>query len=492
MRLVAAIPRELSDRIARIIRPRSPSSLRISSPMRSPLSLRRLLALAFAATVAAFTSHAAQATNVGRVFPSEKRTYTDAVTGLTVNVLTTDPATDAKPYQTHTTWTADGEWIIFRSNRGNNGSQAFLVHERDGTIVQLTDGPGTGTGSLNLSRKAMKLYFTRTLAPTNATPSDSSTHPPRQLIELDLAKLLPDALARRVTNPASYERVVCDLPTDLRDSGGMALDADESCLYWGVAFGPPPPRPAPTHANRTADGRSQVDAANTNPAEQRAAARARFAAAGKGPGGIRKIDIATGAISKVIDVDLRMGHVQTNPWVPGEIIYCHETTGDAPQRMWTVRGDGTGNRPLYVESEDEWVTHETVSGPDEVMFNIMGHLPYLRERPTGVAVVNLRTNSMKILGQMEEEMPNGTQGGFWHCNGSPDGRWAVADNFSGTVTLIDRRDGRQRVLTTDHKMKPDHTHPIFSPDSKRVLIQSGHLSDGQNLDLMTIEIPSDW
>ena len=447
--------------------------------MRSPLTFLLTFAL---------TASAVLASNVGRVFPSEKRTYTDAVTGLTVNVLTTDAASDAKPYQTHTTWTADGEWIIFRSNRGDNGSQAFLVHERDGTIVQLTDGPGTNTGSLNLSRKSMKLYFSRTLA--SASSSDSSTLPPRQLIELDLAKLLPDALARRVAaDPSIYERIVCTFPADLRDSGGLALDADESCIYWGIAFGPPPP---PTHANRTADGRSQVDANNTNPAEQRAAARARFAAAGKGPGGIRKIDIATGQISTVIDVDLRMGHVQANPWIPGEIVYCHETTGDAPQRIWTVRGDGTGNRPLYVETDDEWVTHETFSSPDEIMFNIMGHLPYLRERPTGVAVINLRTNTMKLLGQMEEEMPNDTQGGFWHCNGSPDGRWAVADNFSGTVTLIDRRDGRQRVLTTDHKMKPDHTHPIFSPDSKRVLIQSGHLTDGKSLDLMTIEVPASW
>ncbi|HYD85751.1 MAG TPA: hypothetical protein VEA63_16905, partial [Opitutus sp.] len=442
------------------------------------------------------------ASNVGRRFPSEKQTYTDKVTGLLVTVLTADAANDAKPYQTHTTWTADGQWIVFRSNRGDNGSQAFVVNESTGDIVQLTDGPGTGTGSLNLARKSMKLYFMRTLADAasaNASsPSSPSTAPAtsnasRQLIELDLAKLLPDALAGTVNPDAStYERVVCTLPTDLRDSGGFALDADETCAYWGVAFGPPPPRPAPTHANRTADGRSVVDSRNTDPTEQREAARTRFAEAGKGPGGIRKIDIATGKITTVIDVDLRMGHVQTNPDVPGEIIYCHETTGDAPQRMWTVRGDGTGNRPLYVETADEWVTHETVSGRDEVMFNLMGHLPYLRERPTGVAVINLRTNTMKLLGQMEEEMANGAQGGFWHCNGSPDQRWAVADNFSGNITLIDRRDSRQRLLTTDHKMKPDHTHPIFSPDGKRVLIQSGHLTDGKSLDLMTVEIPADW
>ena len=102
-----------------------------------------------------------------------------------------------------------------------------------------------------------------------------------------------------------------------------------------------------------------------------------------------------------------MGHVQANPWMPGEIVYCHETTGDAPQRIWTVRADGTGNRPLYAEPGDEWVTHETFATADEVMFNLMGHLPWLRERPTGIAVVNLRTNRMSVLGQIDEDMGGG-------------------------------------------------------------------------------------
>ena len=442
------------------------------------------------------TCVAADASNVGKRFPSERRVITDEITGLPVVVLTTDPANDAKPYQTHTTWTSDGEWIVFRSNRGGDTSQAFVVHEKTGDIVQLTDGPGTGTGSLNLSRKAMKLYFFRggsSGRPSGEAAAAGGTVQPRQLIELDLARLLPDALAGKVKSAESYERVVATLPEDLRDSGGFALDADESCAYWGV--GPAKPAAsaaAPVSAEKagaeTAQ-RKQIDQRNTDPKESREAARKRFADAGRGPGGIRKIDLKTGAISTVIDVDMRMGHVQTNPWVPGEIIYCHETTGDAPQRMWTVRGDGSGNRPLYVETTDEWVTHETVAGPDEVMFNIMGHLPYLRERATGVAVVNLRTQQMKILGQMEENLGEGRHGGFWHCNGSPDGRWAVADNFSGEIYVIDRKNGEQVLLTANHKMKPDHTHPIFSPDSRRVAIQSGQLTDGKSLDLMVVELP---
>jgi oligogalacturonide lyase len=436
------------------------------------------------------------ASSVGKVFPSEKTSYVDPATGRKVTVLTTDTSGSEKPYQTHPTWTADGQWVLMRSNRGGNGQQAFLVHEQTGEIIQVTDGSASGTGSLNLSRKEMKLWLIRGGPVFGRTPPADAPPPPppapRQLVEINLAALIADARAGTPKDAATYERIVTTFPADLRDSGGFGVDVDESKAYCGVTWGPPPPRPpqaAPATANTPGQRRS-IDDANTNPAEAREASRLRFAEAGKGPGGIRSVDLKTGEIKTVIDTDFRMGHVQTSHWTAGEIIYCHETTGDGPQRMWTVRGDGTGNRPLYVETPDEWITHETSAGPDEVMFNIMGHLPYLREHPTGVAVINLRTNAMKILGQLEEDMGRGRLGGFWHCNGSPDGQWAVADTFKGNVWLISRKTGEQILLTSDHKMRPDHTHPIFSPDSKRVLIQSGHRSDGKYLELMTVDVPA--
>lgn len=452
--------------------------------MRLPHSLWSRALLALLCCSSAIASD--RPSHVGQRLPSEKTTYVDKVTGVTVTVLTTDTANDAKPYQTHTTWTSDGQWIVFRSNRGGDGSQAFVVNETTGDIVQLTDDPRMDTGSLNLSRKAMKLYFMRGgPAPKRAPDAPAVPDAPRELVELDLGTLLPDALAGHPREPVIYERVIATLPDDLRDSGGFALDADESCAYWGVAWGPVPVAPArPEAVNR-----SQIDSRNTDPKEAREAARARFTALGKGPGGIRRIDLKSGAITKVLDVDFRMGHVQTNPWVPGEIIYCHETTGDSPQRMWAVRGDGSGNRPLYVETPDEWITHETVSSADEVMFLVIGHLPYLRKHPTGIAVINLRTDEMKLLGQVEEELGEGRHGGFWHCNGSPDGKWAVGDTFTGNVFVLNRATGERILLTTGHEMKPDHAHPIFSPDSQRVAIQSGRLSQGKSLDLMVVPVP---
>lgn len=462
--------------------------------------MNKLLCSAFLVTFSAAALLAAEtpaASRVGKHYPSELRTFPDPVTGRPLRALTTSSASDAKPYQTHPTWTADGQWIVFRSDRGGRPGQIFLVHEQRGDIVQVTDDPTINAGSINLSRKEMKLWLMRggPRGPRDPVPITSSPPPPRQLIEIDLASLLNDSLAEHVKEPSHYERVIATLPMELRDAGGFAVDADETKAYWGVtpvSAAAPSATPAPrTEFERALAGsRGELDSRNTDPNESREAARARFAAAGKGPGGIRSIDLKTGELKTVIDVDFRMGHVQTNPWTPGEIIYCHETGGDAPQRVWAVQADGSNNRPIYVETPDEWITHETVSGKDEVMFLIIGHLPYLREKPTGIAVVNLRNRQMKLLGQIEEDMGNGQLGGYWHCNGSPDGRWAVGDTFKGSIYVINRTTGENILLTTGHVMKPDHTHPIFSPDGKRILIQSGMLSGGKNLNLIAFDAPT--
>jgi oligogalacturonide lyase len=128
---------------------------------------------------------------------------------------------------------------------------------------------------------------------------------------------------------------------------------------------------------------------------------------------------------------------------------------------------------LYPESEYEWVTHEAVIGKDEVAFAIMGHrkIPGItkdtsagtavtgvnpgqeaawgpsgtREKPTGLAIVNLRTREVEIAGQT----PSGS--GLWHVSGSSDGRWAVGDDFKRNIYLIDRHTHEMILLSSGHK-----------------------------------------
>ena len=228
------------------------------------------------------------------------------------------------------------------------------------------------------------------------------------------------------------------------------------------------------------------------------------------------MNVNTGAIKYVVSVPFQIGHIQTNPWVAGEIIFCWETGGKSPQRTWTVMADGTGLRPMYPESENEWVTHEAVISKDEVAIAIMGHRKIAginkltetgtpvsgtnpgqetawgpsgtREKPTGLGIVNLRTREMVIAGQT----PDGS--GLWHVSGSQDGRWAVGDDFTRNIYLIDRHTREMILLSAGHKATAaDHPHPTMSPDGTKIEIQSAMLSaDKRSMNICIIPVPEEW
>jgi oligogalacturonide lyase len=433
---------------------------------------QKYILAAFICLTAALTVSQADA-QIGRRFPSEMSTYNDPVTGIPVKVLTNSPEfSDSRIYQTHPQWTWDNKWIAFRSARSGAG-QLFFVNEQTGEIVQVTDGQGNG--EYNLSRKRGLLYFMRRPRPEQGQPQQ-----PARIIELDTDAVLQDSERGDMKPYTEYERVVCVWPDSLSVSGGMGLDVAEDMLYIGIT----PPAPE--------GWVSKIPDLSRIPNR---------------PGGIRSVNVHTGEIGFVFNVDFTMGHVQASPFVTREIVFCHETGGDSPQRMWY--GDMTNNtyRPLYIESEGEWVTHETIATKDHVYFNVLSHLDRLRGKPSGIFSVNLRNGDVRVLGQViapeygpeyAEEFatkPGAEFSGslsFWHCNGSIDGRWAVGDDFAGNISLINVRTGQNRLLTTGHRMRPDHAHPYFSSDSRRLLLQSGALSDGKRLALMVIDIPDQW
>jgi oligogalacturonide lyase len=366
---------------------------------------------------------------------SEVRVVVDEVTRVPIRFLTTGPSNDAKIYPTHSQWTADGVRIIFRStNRAADGTpQIFAVRESDGVISQLTRGAGVRIGSVNISRRSNEVFYLRADA--------------NQRLSM-MAVSIPSDLE---SGGVPVERVVAVFPEGFRDSDGFSLDANNDVAYIGV----------------------RLDTV----------ASPQLAATQTVTGAIWAVDLATGVTRPIITTPFRVGHVQANPWVSGELMYCHETGGDAPQRMWVVKADGTGNRPLFVEGPGDWVTHESFIDRDHVMFNILGHRDELHREPTGIAVINLRTDRLEIVGQILEGR------GFWHSHGTADTSLAVGDDFDGALTLINRQTGERTLLSTGHLMRPDHAHPNFSPDGTRVLIQSGRLSNGESLDLAVISVP---
>ncbi|MEI7422821.1 MAG: hypothetical protein WCK18_12040 [Prolixibacteraceae bacterium] len=443
----------------------------------------RILVVLTFCTAGLLTQLTGQA-QIGKRFPSEKKIVTDPVTGVRLTFLTSTPSGDSKIYQTHNQWTSDGKWVIFRSDRVKG--EAMAVNEKTGDIVQVSEGGFIGM--LNVARKSMKLYFMR-------KNPDNSNRNSTEIIEVDLARLFADSKSGALKKATDYQRVCGSTPPEIEAGGDMALDGGEEWAWFRVGA-----KEALKHL--------PVGTKIEEPFGPRKM--------GAGPAGIAGMNIHTGEIKFVVSVPFQIGHIQNNPWVPGQIIFCWETGGKAPQRTWIVNSDGTGLRPLYPEAPNEWVTHEAVISPDEVAMAIMGHrkIPNTvgeaapgtpvsganpgqeaawgpsgtREKPTGLAIVNIKTREMTIVGQT----PSGS--GLWHVNGSADRRFAVGDDFERNLYLIDRKTHEMLLLTTGHKTTAaDHLHPTFSPDGTRIEIQSAMLSkDNRSMNICIVPVPKAW
>ncbi len=515
-----------------------------------------LLALASLATTSALAQ-------IGRRFPSEKKIVPDPVTGVPLTFLTSTPAGDSKIYQTHHQWTSDGKWLIFRSNRVRG--QAMAVNEETGDIVQVTEGGYSGM--LCLADHSMNLYFARTpgmiladaggapasggemipadsaaaannAAPeanaasatagnnggaNNATPANRGggggrqrRNTPTEIVRVDLEKLFTDSAAGKMKAASEYEHVLGTVPAEMGNVGDVALDPTEDFVYFRVSN------------HEVAGQHLPADTKIEGPFGPRNM--------GAGPTGLASMNTKTGEIKYIVSVPFQIGHVQTNPWKPGEIVFCWETGGKAPQRTWTVLSDGSGLRPLYPEAEYEWITHEAVITKDEVAIAVIElRTPFSRQRnnanaatvpapangaapansavaanggttttpanwgpaggfekPTGLGIVNLRTREMRIIGQVPSADPGRS---VWHVNGSPDGRWAVADDFQYRLWIVDRHTGEMALLSDNgHKTTAqDHQHPTFNADSTKIEIQSAMLSEnGRSLNICVVPVPKSW
>ena len=410
---------------------------------------------------------------IGTTFPSEKVIKIDPITGVKLAFLTTQPLGDSKIYPTHPQWTSDGKWLVFRSNRVPG--EAMAVNEETGMLVQVSQGGYFGM--LVNARHSMKLYLMRD--PSSAAdkqPRYGNNDADKQIIEVNMQALLADSVAGSLETAESYQRLVGTVPASMGAGGDMALDAAEDLIYFRIGKDE-----AARHLPKNTPLKGNFGPRNM----------------GAGPTGIASMNIATGEIQHVVSLPFQLGHIQTNPWVSRELVFCWETGGKSPQRMWTMKV-GEEPRPLYSEADYEWVTHEAVITKDEVAFAMMGHRKpgtddewgpsATREKPTGLGIVNLRSGEMRIAGQTR------SGSGLWHVHGSPDGRWAVGDDFERSLYLIDRTTDQMMLLTAGHKTTArDHIHPTFSQDGTKIQIQSAMLSqDGRQMNIAIVYLPEAW
>lgn len=362
----------------------------------------------------------------GQRFASEHLTIKDEVTGVDIIALTTSRHHNSKIYQDHPQWTPDGEYLVFRSSRADGQYYAMSMDNYE--IVQITTGDDNQF--LHLGWKKNNAYQIR-----NGV-----------LIELDLGRLLTDSENDNVNpDPVHYETAIATLPPRVQESGGIGLDADEDRLFF---------------ASRIAEQQSII----------------------------YSIDFETGETTKLLELPLRANHLQANKWVSGEIMYSWETGGDAPQRIWSLSVDENGevtNRPLYRENADEWVTHEVFADKDHIIFNVMGHLDRLQRQPSGIFMMNIRTNEVTRFDQAGK-------GGYWHADATEDLDWVVGDTFDGNLYRINADTKEVKMLTAGHRpngpspfTRDAHSHHSISPDGKWLLFNSSMLTSS---DIMMVPL----
>ena len=373
----------------------------------------------------------------GNCTASEMRTYVDSATGNTITMLTDTMKNDRFLYQTDPMWTADGKYLLFRSSsRGNDKEVESTLpngEKRKWTPTQIYFIE-MATGKIIQATEGPNLGSAFLANKTNCMFVSRKEKENRNMYVMDLNKFFADVKQGKVGKPSAYETFIGTFPTEMGRPGGYAVDCNDDYAY------------------------ITVEREGTEEEKERMMKNA-FLPESNQP-------------------------VKIKPTLCGI------------RKMNLSTGDGTVFKPLYKETPLDWVTHETFATKDFVYFNILGFQPRLRKQASGIVRINLRTDDVELIGQVElEKDRQAIDGqlvgrGFWHCNASRDNKWAAGDTFGGNVWLVNVQTGERHWLASDTKMKPDHAHPSFSPDGTKVLFQSGHFTNGKRLNLMMVDISS--
>lgn len=413
----------------------------------------------------------------GKFTPAEKKVVKDPGTGIALTVLTDTDGNDKFIYQTDPMWTPDGKYLLFRSSTRAPGetlkrtapdgreveykpTQYFFIEVATGRIIQATDG---NVGSVFLANKSNRMFVNR---------RDGGDW---NMYVMNLDELFTDAARNRAGDFNSYLKLVGTFPEsgEMGRPGGWCVNSDDSYAYITVT------------REGTPEEIAAMEAKAFKPRDDQPKK------VGQSLSGLRKMNLLTGEVSMIANVDFRVGHIQASRFRPNEIVFCCETGGDADQRMWYADANTNTYKPLYDETPLDWVTHETFGTEDYVYFNVLGWQDRLRKQASGIFRINLRTGDVDCLGNVEMDKDRSsalTGRGFWHCNSTRDNKWATGDTFAGSVWIINVATGHRYQIASDTRMAPDHAQPFFSPDGTRLCFQSGHYSDGKRLNLVMVDL----
>ena len=366
-------------------------------------------------------------------FPSEKRTYADRITGVTVHQLTEHMAHSYHLYFTNPGWWDGDRRLLFGSDRGNCAN-LYSMELASGTITRITDNAPGPAGSYQG-------------ASVNPVHDEAYFWHQRRLVAIDLRTgrqrpLLdgPDGWDCSGTNCTADGRFVCGVMRQQVDVGPVDLGAG----YIGFR---------------------EIFAAHP-------LCRV-FAVPTEG----------TNHQAEVLHEERNwVGHVNTSPRQAHLLTFCHEGPWHlVDQRMWVL--DRTSGRvwKLRPQRPGEAVGHEYWM-TDGVTIGYHG-------KQDGAAFYGfIRSDNTNMV-----EVPFPLDSNHFHSN-TPE--LIVADGPQRGLTpyvLLCRFDGRQfegpRVLCVhrgSRHIQHLHIHPRFTPDGGQVLFTADPRGYGQ---IFLAEVP---
>lgn len=355
----------------------------------------------------------------GKRYPDQRRRYRDSKTGRTVWQMTDTPGrvTHAQ-YFTQPACTPDGRWLVYGSDRGSGPDQLnlFKMDLETGESIQLTESDRSLTPRWShISPDGKEVYYI-----------EDRNH------------------VRTVNLSTLEERSICRI---------------EGCFR-------------PHQLNVSPDNRFLIDGVflEDKPEEDFLIGQGFLIRSA-----LVMIDTATGKLSRLLDGNTPRTHAQFCPADPNLLLYCYGGPWWRVQRMWLIRTDGTGNRPIFVQTNFEGVGHDFWSENGKTLYATCSG----GRQPQGLWAVSAD-------GKDERCVLAGPCTGHGTANPAED-RFVIDEIYNDcAVGLWFSRKGAvqaELLCQTGVNWAGDrqeyHPHPKFLPDGRRVSFTSAMSGGGE-------------
>lgn len=343
--------------------------------------------------------------SIGSIQPCEIRERTDPDTGRRLRQLTAARANSYPLYYFTPSVTPDGRFLVFHSER-SGWVQLHRLDLRSGEIVQLSDGRTDDSGWAIWCEPHLRGIYNH-LSALNGPRREAYYFQDGADGELELRCTALDDLANRVV---------------LRQPGRLAI-GQSGCSPRGHLF-------AFIHADRDLfEARMRAREALTNMGQ--------FGWAGghnewrnQVPCTIGVVDTASGAYRDVVELDFHVHHVI---FVDDDTLLVNHVRDDSG--MWTVKVDGSGQRPLRPRDDGGAICHQVVTE--------RGIYYEANAYPEGERVVRVGRCDPHTGAFDEVHLP---EVGYVHTGCDPAGRFLFYED--------QQPDGTHRLLAIHHPRDP--------------------------------------